>query len=288
MSEKQTGNFYITALGGGNAEAFLPMLPRAARAWLTAPAGAVVGAADSGTNTAAGVCAAHMEEGLLEIDWIWVAEDMRRKGAAWQLLMSLIRVSAGIPEVIGLSVRYPAEGGDALTALFQRLGFAIEDGAMDGFHEKLSVLRQNSFFSRPPTDIALVKPLKAVGAGLRTAFSRHIEALPDGAAVELPIAWEEYDGDLSMLYVKDDAVHGAVLMRRLSADALELAFAYAQNGMPAAFASALYAVAEAGAAACPPDTDVSIIALTDASRNLAEKLIPGAAPIPVKQGVRYF
>jgi hypothetical protein len=149
-------------------------------------------------------------------------------------------------------------------------------------------LRAHKLFAREPSDIDLVKPLKDVGAGLRADFSRSLETLPDGAGVELPVAWEQYDGDLSRLYIRDGAIHGLVLMRRPSEKSLELAWAYAHSGEPAAFASPLYAAAVASAAACPPDTEVTIIALTDASRNLAEKIIPGAAPVPVKYGVRYF
>ncbi|MDR3295889.1 MAG: GNAT family N-acetyltransferase, partial [Clostridiales Family XIII bacterium] len=133
MNKKQAHDIHITLLDAENAGAFLPLLPPAARGWLDAPEGVAVGAVDGGISTAVGACAAHVEAGWLEIDWLWVEENARGNGAGWDLMMALIRSSADAGGIIGLSIRYAAESGENLTGFLERMNFGISDGFMNGF-----------------------------------------------------------------------------------------------------------------------------------------------------------
>jgi hypothetical protein len=275
----------VMLIDDGLDETFLPLIPSSLhgrfRAKGTTALGAVTPCGD-GEYDAVGICLSPVEDGWIEIDWLWAAGEEYVKNAAAGMVNVLIGAAVMDDEVVGITASYPAKRGAEFSEIFESRGFVLSDSTLDGYRLKLSDLADSAFFSKAPKGVELVKPLSEISASMRDAFSKATGALDESVGIEAPIEWDSYDPGVSMLYEKDGAIHGVTLVRK-DGEGLELAWAYAQAGAPSAFAASLYASAKAASENLPADTNVSVIALNDVSKGLVEKLIPGAAPIKVKE-----
>jgi GNAT superfamily N-acetyltransferase len=238
----------------------------------------------SQTGETAGVILARVENNRLEITWIYVDAAFRRQGIGTALINRLKSCAGFEPSLNGVFLQFPADTAEALESLLLKESFTVEDGESSVYSLTVADMSGNPFWKKKPPLVENIVPLSDVF----DVSLRELEVSAAGRGVMInPINRHEYDQSLSMVYVKDKKIAGALLLERDGADVI-LSGIYVNPDTAAAMAAMLYKAGNTVIAALPPEAKVSLAAITGASVRLIEKLFPSLKTPPVKNAYFIF
>ena len=254
-------------------EALLP-LPIASR--LAKPGYLLYGALADGAPC--GVLCAHVYEGGLVLDYLYVVPSFRREGVATALLADLMGWARGRFTDIHASFLPEAEDYETgpLAQTFMSVGFLVEQSDAGFFTLPLSGIEvpEMDGLSLPNK----VMPLSALPALLLRGFEARLrQSGAEGAPLEFP---GNALPEVSMAYVFQKEVAG-VLLAEERASNLVVSWLYARKaeGMRSARAlwQMMFAALQAARHSYPPDTEVQILAINSQSEKMVQRLCPAAS-----------
>ncbi len=255
-----------------NFEWFAPFLPRAVKG--LAPGRLIYGAVDEYSETAVGVLMADADGTGLEISWVCVADEWQQRGVARQMICALRRDATQS----GLVTRIRAQilGKEKVARkLLESCRFRFDEGGSGEYSFPLSKLSGDAFWKKN-LDCSAAVELGKIPENVLREFNRRM-MMNDAFMVPLPVRVEDYDPVLSFCYVDGGKIKGMLLGQRYE-DRLYLACLYADPDAPRAAAVLLRAAADRANKDYPPETKVSLAAVSPAAEGLAQKLLPGVQP----------
>lgn len=160
---------------------------------------------------AAGILMAHPDEGELFIDWIYVDEPYRGKGAGKAMLDILVDTAAEADAVDAVSVVFSQDQPD-LEPFLKACGFAVFMREGDtGYLCSLGAFPKLPVKSQPVGELL---PLPKVPAKALRSFSDLLsEAAVPGIAIETPIEAERYLPESCML-LENGTIRGACFLEK--------------------------------------------------------------------------
>jgi hypothetical protein len=276
---------FVVLVQNENEQVFSDYIPETLRSELGKPNAITLGAVNSETNEAAGVLISIIREGRIEILWFYTGEDFRRQGAASALLKKLKEAVSFAPELIDIFMQYPASCPE-IDVVMNAAGFKIQDTEEPVYSLTLSELAENPFWQKGTDDKNAVPLEKATESMLRE-FEQELKQTEQGTALGFPVKWNIYDGKLSMVYIKNNKIKGVMLLRS-GESGIILAYAYVNPSEKLAMPALLYRAGKTAAETLPPETNVTLAAITAASSKLTEKLFPELKAIPAKYAAYNF
>ena len=251
-------------------EAFRPLLPEEfERSLAEEPEVLALGAVEE--RLPAGVLVFALEPAQIRMTWLCVAEENRGRGVARALVRRLEKQARRDPEASRIFADVPKSSplNPAFTLLLTE-GWMPVPFSMRSCSCTLARLSEGEFWQRDMSE-AGVHPLSQISEPMLRAYSSLLEE--ESAPVELPLRPENCDPDVSMGYVKDGRLLGCILLASRE-DGLDLFFAHARQEAREGVARLFHAAQRRAAAKYPPETRLSLAALTPEAARLAERLIP--------------
>lgn len=289
----------ITIVRQENRSFFEPLMP--AEQWQFADL--VLGAIEEGT--ACGVLAAQEAETILEIHYLYVAEEYRRKGIATRLLGELHRIGR-ISQMDGELCQYvDNEAMKALDACFAVNRYDRDEEESTVYVTEFKDLSEK-FFCRPKTDTkadgpesyeagaalgAGVKavPLSAVTARTWNQFLEKLESLSneDGTVPDLGVKYL-YDQEISFLLVKRREPEGCILLEKQEEDYILSYFCILGKAVLAEMMGLFQVSYQALKKRCCPESRIYINALTEATRKMVLQMTDQKAKEVGRAVCRYY
>lgn len=290
----------ITIVRQENRSFFEPLMP--VEQWQFADL--VLGAIEEGT--ACGVLAAQEAETFLEIHYLYVAEEYRRKGIATGLLEELHRIGRG-SQMDGELCQYvdneAMKGLDACLAgnRYERdeaestvyvADFKDLSGKFFGQTELAgSGAGQGADEGKAAVLGAGVKavPLSAVTARMWNQFLKKLESLPneDGTVPDLNVKYL-YDQAASFLLVKRGEPEGCILLEKQEEDYILSYFCILSKAAPAEMMGLFRASYQVLKKYCDPEDKIYINALTETTQKMVLQMTDQKAKTVGQAAARYY
>lgn len=290
----------ITIVRQENRSFFEPLMP--VEQWQFADL--VLGAIEEGT--ACGVLAAQEAETFLEIHYLYVAEEYRRKGIATGLLEELHHIGRG-SQMDGELCQYvdneAMKGLDACLAgnRYERdeaestvyvADFKDLSGKFFGQTELAgSGAGQGADEGKAAVLGAGVKavPLSAVTARMWNQFLKKLESLPneDGTVPDLNVKYL-YDQAASFLLVKRGEPEGCILLEKQDADYILSYFCILSKAAPAEMMGLFRASYQVLKKYCDPEDKIYINALTETTQKMVLHMTDQKAKTVGQAAARYY
>ncbi|MCL1824012.1 MAG: GNAT family N-acetyltransferase [Oscillospiraceae bacterium] len=267
-----------------NQQAFTRYIPKELRGELKKPETISFGAVNN-DNTSAGVLMARVVSGWLEIIWFYIDGQFRRKGLGRALLGNMLSCFDFVPELTGVFAQFPEKNNEGLKELFESAGYKFEEGGRSVFELSLKDLTENKFWSKEPSSAENVVMLKDVFDINLRDFEVKLSLTDAGVPLETPLNRKIYDENLSAAYIKNGKIEGILLIEKEENGSIFLSFAYVSPGENSALPAMLYKSGRKAVDTLPPETKISLAAITDVSARLTEKLFPGRAAEPTVYAV---
>lgn len=249
------------------ADAFAPLIPASVLEELRA--GRVLGLGSLLDDLPNGAVVFQVEGSAARVLSLYVDQYDRRNGTGRFLMEKLRAVLQKLPGVYSIRVSLP-EG--ASPAFFQALGARVETGEGGTVRFPLSALEGSPLFTAPRSSCCLSG--EQLGQEVLDSYRRSLKAgdmdLYQGSLWDAPVR-----RDLSRYYVKDGEIRGCAVMTETETG-LCLAMLINQ-GDRTVLATLLGALLRCLTETCPPETEISLEAVTPETRELLERLVPGAA-----------
>lgn len=171
---------------------------------------------------AAGILMAHPEAGELFVDWLYVDEAYRRKGAASQMLELLLDVVEATDELDAVTLIF-SEQHEHMDELLEARGFGVFKREGDkGFLTTLG-----KFPKLPAKDepVGEILPLSQAGEQAIRSFAGLIDdAVIPGVAIETPLDLNQYLPE-SCILLEDGMIRGTCLLEE-NDEGLSIAWIY--------------------------------------------------------------
>ena len=290
----------ITIVRQENRSFFEPLMP--VEQWQFADL--VLGAIEEGT--ACGVLAAQEAETFLEIHYLYVAEEYRRKGIATGLLEELHHIGRG-SQMDGELCQYvdneAMKGLDACLAGNRSERDEAESTVYVADFKDLS----GKFFGQ--TEVAgsgagqgadegkaavlgagvKAVPLSAVTARMWNQFLKKLESLPneDGTVPDLNVKYL-YDQAASFLLVKRGEPEGCILLEKQDADYILSYFCILSKAAPAEMMGLFRASYQVLKKYCDPEDKIYINALTETTQKMVLQMTDQKAKTVGQAAARYY
>lgn len=239
------------------------------------------GLADEEDGRAAAVLLCRETRGWMEIVWIAVDEDYRGMGLAGWLLHICLQGARQAGELWGAFADLTTEKDrDMMRHILIRNGFAVTEKFRPVYTVPLQAIAGSKLFDKQ-IEANRVRPLKEADNALRKSIGLLMKEDRRPLPMHLPINWEQYDDTISGICMIQGKPAGVILVSRMEEE-LELSFLWA-NHRSAAALLLVYAMKRA-LDVCPPQTQVSLAAVSDKALNLAEAILPDAQKMRIEQG----
>jgi len=263
-----------------NKNAFLPFIPDVFQGELESPDIIAVGLADE-NSVAVGAMIARVTEIWLDVIWLYTDERFRNEesNALFDRLKSFNKF---VTELVGVFMNF-RENAET-ERLFVENGFVISHSEQAIYEFTVGELAENSFWKSEARDTEGTEILENVPEVLLKKLDVTLSLSSAGIPIELPIDWQMYDNKLSTAYIKNGEIEGILLIERLG-EAISLAFVYVNPGLAAAMPAMLYRSGNLAITTLPPETKVSLAAISNASEKLTKKLFPNLKPQSAKCAV---
>ncbi len=217
-------------------------------------------------------------------DWmeiVWIAVDPRYSGIAIgsAMLRNRILDARYRGAVQGVFAELPQGADDRLKRLFLTQNFAEQTVETDSYATTLSALEDVAPLWRAP-DAQNVRPLRKTEGAQRSELTGLIRL--DSRAVPLPdpMHWDDYDGDMSAVYLTDGKVSGLLLVSTAeNRIALPLLWATSSH----AILPLLSHAARTAKTRFSPETRLWIATVNKGGEQLVRKLLPFAEPLSLLQ-----
>jgi GNAT superfamily N-acetyltransferase len=255
---------------------FLQYIPKEMRDELNAPETIALGVADE-NNVAAGALISKMAGDWIEIIWLYIGDGFRNKGCGTLLLSDLISCVDSEDGIKGLFSQYPVFEGDEeetiafYEQLFTKSGFESGDWESSGYSFTPADLKSSPFWQKTHSGAENVAVLDDVFDVTLREFEVKLLLASSSIALDFPVMWRQYDGQLSTAYIKNGEIKGVLLFEKKDSE-LQLSFAYVSPDEKAVLPALLYKSGKLIVDTLPEDTNISLAAITEVSVKLMEKL----------------
>ena len=288
----QTEAFLLTE---ENAEAFFPLLPEEYQTARPAEGVVLLGAAgvdSEGIKHACGTMVLELfdEEAFL-LHWLLTAPQYQRQGIG----TALFQLAAEIAGELDLQIlctfceKADAEGKEEQTGavypFLEKQGFALREQGGRVYRIELGGLAEETIFCSEGKKVSGFLPLQEVSDRLLTELNHTLAG--HGQLLIGPISKKTALADVSLVDVDAEGIQGCVIFRRLSGNTVELAFLYTSRKGSVRMPLMLMYAEELLKKHFPPQTELIIPCVTEASHNLVSKLIPMAVVTHVSYSGRW-
>lgn len=288
----RTEAFLLTA---ENTEAFFPLLPEEYQTRNPEDGVILLGAAGEDSDGVKYACGAMVLEMLNEdaflLHWMLTAPQYQRQGIGTALFALAADIAAELDMQIfcTFSERLPSENTEAQTgAMYQFLekqGFTLQEQGGRAYRIELGQLAQESIFRSDRKKVSGIIPLQDVSDRLLTQLNQTLAE--HGQQFIGAISGKNAMSDVSLVDVDAEGIQGCVIFRRLSENAIELAFLYTSRKGSVRMPLMLMYAEELLKERFSPQTELIIPCVTEASHKLVSKLIPTAAVTHVSYSGRW-
>lgn len=290
----------ITIVRQENRSFFEPLMP--VEQWQFADL--VLGAIEEGT--ACGVLAAQEAETFLEIHYLYVAEEYRRKGIATGLLEELHRIGRGSQMDGELCQYVDNEAMKGLDACLAGNRYERDEAESTVYVADFKDL-SGKFFGQ--TELAgngagqgadegkaavlgagvKAVPLSAVTARMWNQFLKKLESLPneDGTVPDLNVKYL-YDQAASFLLVKRGEPEGCILLEKQEEDYILSYFCILSKAAPAEMMGLFRASYQVLKKYCDPEDKIYINALTETTQKMVLQMTDQKAKTVGQAAARYY
>lgn len=229
-------------------------------------------------NTACGVIAVHQENTIFNIQYIYVAEEFRRRGIGTALLESLHIVA----KQCGMDVAYCqfAENTDTEPFVkYLKKNLFNRDEKDSTIYKVLFKDLSTKLLDREPrvSDGDLL-PLSEVASGVWKGFKYRLEQL-SVAEDNIPEIEKKivYDQEVSFLLVRNGEPEGCILIKRQEDDYVLACFCVLGHINPLDMMGLFQASYQVMKDSCNQDTKITINALTETTKKMVLDLTDGKA-----------
>ena len=226
------------------------------------------------------------EENLIaaSINWIYVAEEFRRKTAGDTLMKEFFRImeDSGIEHIL-CDIPMPEEY-DLLCAFLEEWGFTFTLANLYEMTIELGEIISNPLIGdHKPSENTM--PLKVVSENYFKQLATQLKQKPD-VIYNLSSDLNDYDMDLSCVFMSDKNIEGIMLVKSLPSGELEVLLMRAFSNIGKAMSNMMLYAAHSAAKKYSLDTRVRLVCRIDATASVLEKLFPDMQPLLVRRG--YF
>lgn len=278
----------ITIIREENRSFFEPLMPE--DQWEQADL--VLGAIEEGT--ACGVLAAQEAETVLDIRYLYVAEEYRRRGIATGLLEGLHIIGREARMDGELCQYVDCETTRELDACFSGNRFERDEEENPVYVAAFGDLSGRFFGQAEPEETLLgpgVKavPLSAVTARTWNQFLGELERLPneDGTVPDLDVKYL-YDQEASFLLMKRGEPEGCILLEKQEEDYILSYFCILKKAVPAEMMGLFRASYQVLKQNCRPEDKIYINALTETTQKMVLQMTDQKAQAVGQAVSRYY
>lgn len=286
MKEKEEKKMEITIVREENQSYFEPLMPRE----LWEKSDLVLGAIEEGA--ACGVLAATEEsEHIMALEYLFVAEDYRRKGIATALLDGLHEIGrySGMDLTI-CQYALNEEQSDLDLCLDKNL-FELDEVRTPVYRTAFGDLSPQYFGKKPErNDVKKsLLPLSEVTARMWNRFAEKLEKLPEDEEklTELEVKYM-YDQDASFLLVKKGEPTGCILFEQLEDDFLLSYFCVLKDASPVDMMHLFQASYQNLKTRCSDTSWIYINALTETTEKMVKSMTDQKAVFRGQAVTRYY
>ena len=267
------------ALTPENISAFYPLLPEDIRTPDPEAGVVVLGAAEETAAETQQACGALVlraaDEDTFFLSWLLVDPGFQGRGAGSELVKLAMEVAAALDmQIYCVFSGAPGEAPSALHRLLERHGFVIRPREARSYAISLAEMDKEDFFRRESRPGPGVMLLKDAPAPVVNAMNRDLEKR--GLLYVDPISTKWALGDVSLICADRDTAVACVIFDRIDEKTLRLAYVHADGKASMRLPMLLLQANRLLQDNFSPDTQLVIPCVSDASRRLAEKLLPGA------------
>ena len=238
----------------------------------------LLGCAEAQPPRAAGILMAHVEDGEVLVDWLYVDEDCRRKGGGKGMLDLLIREAEASGMVDGVSILF-SERDEDMEKLLEACGFLVFSNGVDCGYE--TVLRAFPKLPAPGEKEGELVPLGEVPGAEHARFASVLDkGVIPGAAVPTPFDPAAYLPESSAC-LADGKLQGLCLLEG-DREALSIAWIYSGASTPATLPALVNDAISRAKAQYAPETPLRFASVNGSVREIIERYIP------VKQRVEVY
>lgn len=215
----------ITFIDENNCRYFSNLIPEESRDWSIRFELLMFGAVIDGK--ACGLLVVGMRQGMGEIVWMRIADEYRMSGVAGRMI-EFVEENA---KAFGIKVLSHMFCSDEETmygtnVMYLKHGYSLTTEQSLCYRIKVKELLKSSFAEKGMKKADKYKNIQP----FKTLPSHYFNRIPEIVRVR---SYEDYDGDLSMMYLKKDDVDGFVLVRNLRGFRYDLELLYSETGNPA-------------------------------------------------------
>jgi len=267
----------VTAIADEDREMFLPFLtPEVGELLMSDFPLTALGLLDD--ETACGILTGFLESpSTFRINGLYVAPDFRRRGGAALLLQSLGDILEPEREVTDVVATYAETAPDIayLTPLFESAEFAEEEGDFVLYGISLEEACKSAFFNASEdTPGSKLLPFSSI-PDLSIRQLDHLFREKNLPLLNKPLSKAPLDRDVSVGYYVGQGIPAFLLFVHHTPGVLNLAYAYTGSGETAShlFPSLLRKACRLAAGKYPPDTLLTIEAVSSLSASLVERIL---------------
>ena len=225
---------------------------------------------------ACGAVAAWLRGGTLEVRSLYVAPDYRRQGGGRLLLDTLMEIAVGQGEIANVSYTSTRPDHDTLPPFLTALGFERQEVSENLYGLTVGELAQSRFFdgvtSAPSGAVTFAElPRVALASAYREAVAKGEDYLP------FPLTDPSVDARISVAVPDKNGIRAFAAFTAPEPGRIELAWVQSSRSqdMPLLLHAAYARVREH----YPPETVLTIQAISSASAALVTALLPQSRPI---------
>lgn len=250
------------------------LLPEAAAALDAGEPVPVLGLTEG--EVACGAAAAWLRGGTLDVRSLYVSPDYRRQGGGRLLLEALLKLAGGQAETANVSYTSTHPDHETLPPFLAALGFVQQDGPENIYSLTVGGLAQSRFFSgaaaAPGGAVCFADlPRGVLSAAYRAAVAKGGDYLP------YSLTDPRVDARVSVAVMEHHDIRSFAAFAVPEAGRLDLA--WVQSGRPQDMPLLLHAAYQRVRKHYPPETVLTVQAISPASAALVAALLPQARPI---------
>ena len=226
--------------------------------------------------TACGAAAAWLHGDALEVRSLYVAPDYRRRGAGRLLVDTLLGLAAGEAEMMNVSYTATRPEHDELPPFLTALGFEKQEAREGIYGITVGELAQSGFFRRLSSAPAGVLPFAQVAPAALDAAYRAAAAKGENY-LAVPLTDPSVDARVSVAVPEGAGIRSFAVITMPSSG--RVALAWVQSDRPQDMPLLLHGAYAQLCAHYPPETLLTVHAITPASSALVAALLPQARPV---------
>lgn len=237
-----------------------------------------LGAYDEKDNYGAGILLSSEEEGWFRINLLMVDRAYEETGITKLLLKELIEVLDQVPGIIGIRAFYNIDTSTAvLKNVLEEYGFQTTMEEESIYKLPLGKIAESAYFqkvlNRKNINKLKTRRLSSVSTEERKYISNLFYQMKTGVAIPLPVKWEEYDEDVSILFYEGDKNWG-ILLFKVWKNCLELSYMSVNSSNVWIIPEMLLRAERAAIEKFPADMEVFMALIDDKAEKLVNKLFP--------------